>query len=455
MQQPYRLEGIVLHDVGVFEHTRFDFPPMECAKRDEEKAEIHLFTGGNGCGKSTLLYALAAIFQPQDRKTLVRKRFRNQHSAVDFSFAGSAGAYRASPAETVTSNAFGDPQLTFGSPINYSIKDSHQNTLIKNTDYFDPSAQHSSRTFDFAAFAYSGQRSPNSNFTLSAIQQITNSPFENALSFDQTIRPGVLTQWIANNRTQAALARDEGMTEEAARYDLALSRISQFIKAICELEIVFRLQRSPLAVALNIDGQNVHFDVLPDGLKSIICWVADLALRLEAIPWQQQRDIFAQPIILFLDEVDIHLHPKWQRRILPAIQKLLPNAQVFVSTHSPFVVGSVEDAWVYRLPNPQRNTCLDSSVAETVSPTHSAAGKSYQLILEEVFGIEEQFDVETENLLSEFYQARDSYLQNPQDNRHLMALADKLRAKSDELSTIIEMELRQITRRTLKRPTGV
>lgn len=455
MQQPYRLEGIVLHDVGVFEHTRFDFPPMECAKRDEEKAEIHLFTGGNGCGKSTLLYALAAIFQPRGSDTLVRKRFRNQRSAVDFSFAGSAGTYQASPAETAISNAFGDPQLAFGSPVNYSIKDSHQNTLIKNTSYFDSSAQHSARTFDFAAFAYSGQRSPNSNFTLSAIQQITNSPFENALSFDQTIRPGVLTQWIANNRTQAALARDEGMTEEAARYDLALSRISQFIKAICELEIVFRLQRSPLAVALNIDGQNVHFDVLPDGLKAIICWVADLALRLEAIPWQQQRDIFAQPIILFLDEVDIHLHPKWQRRILPAIQKLLPNAQVFVSTHSPFVVGSVEDAWVYRLPNPQRNTCLDSSVAETVSPTHSAAGKSYQLILEEVFGIEEQFDVETENLLSEFYQARDSYLQNPQDNRHLMALADKLREKSDELSTIIEMELRQITRRTQKRPTGV
>ncbi|WP_145515681.1 AAA family ATPase [Yersinia aleksiciae] len=456
MQQPYRLEGIVLHDVGVFEHTRFDFPPIECAEQDEEKAEIHLFTGSNGCGKSTLLYALAAIFQPGEANALIRRRFKSQLSTIDFCFAGLAGSYRAATQENITSNVFGDAQLVFGDPINYSIKNSHSSLLIKNTAaYFDPSVQYSSRTFDFAAFAYSGQRSPNSNFTLSAIQQITNSPFENALSFDQTIRPGVLTQWIANNRTQAALARDEGMDEEAERYDLALLRISQFIKAICELEIVFRLQRSPLTVALNIDGQNVHFDVLPDGLKSIICWVADLALRLEAIPWQQQRDIFAQPIILFLDEVDIHLHPKWQRRILPAIQKLLPNAQVFVSTHSPFVVGSVEDAWVYRLPNPQRNICLDSSVAETITPTHSAAGKSYQLILEEVFGIEEQFDVETESLLSEFYQARDAYLQNPQNDNHVMELANKLRVKSDELSTIIEMELRQIARRTQKRSTGV
>lgn len=84
-----------------------------------------------------------------------------------------------------------------------------------------------------------------------------------------------------------------------------------------------------------MDGLKVTFDALPEGLKSIICWISDLALRLESIPWQENRDIFSQPIILFLDEVDIHLHPKWQRRILPAIQKLLPNAQVFVSTHSP------------------------------------------------------------------------------------------------------------------------
>ncbi|CNI69975.1 putative ATP binding protein SugR [Yersinia massiliensis] len=456
MREPYRLEGIVLQDVGVFEHTRFDFPPIECAERDEEKAEIHLFTGGNGCGKSTLLYALAAIFQPSDAGTLIRRRFKSQRSAIDFCFAGLAGTYRASPSENAANNVFGETQLTYGDPLNYNIKNSSSSLLISNIgDHYNLSVPYNSKAFDFAAFAYSGQRSPQSNFTLSAIQQITNSPFENALSFDQTIRPGVLTQWIANNRTQAALALAEGMVDEAKRYDLALSRISQFIKVICELDIVFRLQRSPLAVALNIDGQDVNFEVLPDGLKSIICWVADLALRLEAIPWQQQRDIFAQPIILFLDEVDIHLHPKWQRRILPAIQKLLPNAQVFVSTHSPFVVGSVEDAWVYRLPNPQRSICLDNSVAETISPTHSAAGKSYQLILEEVFGIEEQFDIETESLLSEFYQARDTYLQNPQGDTDVMELADKLRVKSEELDTIIEMELRQIARRIQKRPAGV
>lgn len=50
MRQPYRLESITLRDVGVFENTHFDFPPIKSAGADAEKAEIHIFTGPNGCG---------------------------------------------------------------------------------------------------------------------------------------------------------------------------------------------------------------------------------------------------------------------------------------------------------------------------------------------------------------------------------------------------------------------
>lgn len=227
---------------------------------------------------------------------------------------------------------------------------------------------------------------------------------------------------------------------------MALERISQFIYEICHINTKFHLKRAPLEVSLNIDGVSISFDTLPEGLKSIICWVADLALRLEAIPWHEERDIFSQPIVLFLDEVDIHLHPKWQRRILPAIQTLLPNAQVFVSTHSPFVVGSVEDAWVYRLPDPQQMICRDPHIPETIQPTPSSAGKSYQLILDEVFGVPEQFDVETEKQLDEFYRLRQLVMENKTDDTELKALASTLTQKGEEVGAIVSMELRQLAR---------
>lgn len=63
-------------------------------------------------------------------------------------------------------------------------------------------------------------------------------------------------------------------------------------------------------------GKSIEFDVLPDGLKSIISWVADLLMRMDRIEWVDDRDVFEREFILLLDEVDIHLHPSWQRKIL-------------------------------------------------------------------------------------------------------------------------------------------
>jgi hypothetical protein len=246
-------------------------------------------------------------------------------------------------------------------------------------------------------------------------------------------------QWIANNRTQSALAKADKDDKAAQSYDQALNRITTLIHDICGLEVEFRLERSPLAVTVKVNGDTIRFDGLPDGLKSIISWVADLSLRLEAIPWQTPGDPFAQPIILFLDEVDIHLHPKWQRRILPAIQTLLPNAQVFVSTHSPFVVGSVENAWVYRLPEAGQGN-------GSIEGVPSGAGKSYRLILDEVFGIDDEFDVATEALFDEFYRLRESFLQQPHSPQALLATAAKLAARGEEAALIVNRELRQIAR---------
>jgi hypothetical protein len=50
-----------------------------------------------------------------------------------------------------------------------------------------------------------------------------------------------------------------------------------------------------------------------------------------------------------LDEVDIHLHPEWQWKVLPFVQRLFPNSQIFASTHSPFVVSSSNGAWIHPL----------------------------------------------------------------------------------------------------------
>lgn len=451
MRQPYRLESVALYKVGVFDNVRLDFPPITSAEEDAAKAEIHLFTGPNGCGKSTLLYALAEIFEAFGHVGLIHRRFRGQKSSVDFAFARQVGSYCVRKPDFQPGgwldNRFGVYSGLFNSPSNdlfFGYGEPPKNEALaqyKRTNQ-PPQPNNTQRqtVFPFAAFAYSGQRTLR-DIQPPSIQQINNSPFEAALSFDGSARPPVLLQWIANNRTQSALAKADGDSSAAEVYDQALARITTLIRDICDLDLEFRLERSPLAVIARLNGESIHFDVLPDGLKSIISWVADLTLRLEAIPWKAPGDVFSQPVILFLDEVDIHLHPKWQRRILPAIQKLLPNGQIFVSTHSPFVVGSVEDAWVYSLPEGGHTSGI-------IKAMPSGAGKSYRLILEETFGIEGEFDVETEALFAAFYRMREQFLKQPSPPDNLLQAARQLAERGNEAALIVGSELRQISRIT-------
>lgn len=449
MRQPYRIESVTLKDIGVFEHTHFDFPPIQSEQRDGEKAEIHIFTGPNGCGKSTILYALAAIFDPFSNNHPISKRFLNNYSLVDFRFGNSHGFYCVNEIDT---NLLIDRDCLInpGGKAYYYGDEVFRKIIKSYAYYFDIERMLNDTDFEFAAFAYSGSSSPQDEFVFDSIKEVETAPFENALSFYKTVRSDVIAQWMANSLTKFALAKVEQENDEASLYLESQRKIKHFILELSGLDVDFKLNRNPLSILFQVDNKFMSFDSLPEGLKSVISWVCDLAIRLEDLRFKNKKDIFSQPIILFLDEIDIHLHPKWQRRILPAIQKLLPNAQVFVSTHSPFVVGSVEDAWVYRLPDPQRNVMRDASLADKIVPTESGAGKSIQLILEEIFDVDERFDVETEQLLKSFKLARNRYLQNPEDDSELMHLAQTIRERGEELETIIEMELRQIARRLKK-----
>lgn len=444
MRQANRVESISLHQIGVFDDLSIHFQPIESEQADAKKAEIHLLTGANGCGKSTILYALANIFDDTvnyfpEKSDLIRSRFRNSASKITFSFCGEIGLISTREEQTECYPIVNNPQK--GKMFYFGKNKESSLFFYKNTangQFKQEQLNH--QTFGFAVFAYSGHRTITQE-KLSGIQAISNSPFEDALSFNQTVRSKVLLQWIANNQTQSALLTVRNQPEKAKQYEQSLNKITNFINQITGLNIGFQLEMNPIEVSINMNDTLMQFDALPDGLKSIISWVADLALRLESIPWEIERDIFEQPIILLLDEIDIHLHPKWQRRILPAIQTLLPNAQIFASTHSPFVIGSVEDAWVYQLPEPVNGH--SSGVIEGVK---SGAGKSYRLILEETFGLNDEFDIETEYLFDQFYSARNETLATKQSVTELTATAKTLANRSEEASIIIQRELRQISR---------
>lgn len=298
--------------------------------------------------------------------------------------------------------------------------------------------------FPFAAFAYSGSRNL-SSVAIDSIKEFSLNPFENSLSFEKTISSEVITTWIANTKAKQSLLIVEGNTEKAGIIGQTIKRIESAVSEIIGSEIQFIMKSDPFEVKIKYNNTELEFTVLPDGLKSILSWISDLLIRLDRIPWMTEGDILDKIFILFLDEIEIHLHPAWQRKVLPVIQKLFKNAQIFVSSHSPFVVNSISGAWVHKLALNQEGA---SELVETVP---SKAGSSYSLVLDEVFGMNEWFDIETEKELRRFYQLKDEYLASKNDSEKVQVVleaAERLSAKSIELKNLIGTELRQLSRIT-------
>jgi len=80
---------------------------------------------------------------------------------------------------------------------------------------------------------------------------------------------------------------------------------------------------------------------LSDGEQRLFSLFVDIARQLSLQEESNVRHIGAGKAIVLIDEIDVHLHPKWQRRIVPALEELFPNCQFIATTHSPFVIQSV------------------------------------------------------------------------------------------------------------------
>ncbi|MEP6902421.1 MAG: AAA family ATPase, partial [Actinomycetota bacterium] len=207
-------------------------------------------------------------------------------------------------------------------------------------------------------------------------------------------------------------------------------------------KIEFVLKRQPNELKLKIHGDELDFDVLPDGLRSLISWIPDFLSTVDLLKWQDDLPITEKNLILLLDEIEVHLHPAWQRKVLPVVQKLFKNSQIFVSTHSPFVVNSVDDAWVYKLE-------LNDGKTKVTDIVKSEDGISYQTVLREIFGIDEEFGGKTQNDLDKFY----GIVRNGKKiaEKKLKRLAKSLAEQSEELNAIVQIELNQLSRRKGKK----
>jgi len=141
-----------------------------------------------------------------------------------------------------------------------------------------------------------------------------------------------------------------------------------------------RIMTRPLRFVMDrVEQDGTHHELrieqLSEGYKIVIATVADLAARMAEANPNMNNPLDATGVVL-IDEVDLHLHPKWQRCILNDLHRIFKNVQFVVSTHSPIiVVGAAEIAQVVNL-----------NTADNALPNVSVSNVG-QVLLSELFGL--------------------------------------------------------------------
>ena len=124
-------------------------------------------------------------------------------------------------------------------------------------------------------------------------------------------------------------------------------------------------------------SQALELAQLSDGYRNLLALVLDFARRLaQANPnWPEP---LKAPGILLIDEVELHLHPRWQQTVVPSLQSVFPNTQLVVSTHSPAVLTTVRREHIHLLGSDHKFECLPIDVG--------TYGADNSRVLAEVFG---------------------------------------------------------------------
>ena len=108
------------------------------------------------------------------------------------------------------------------------------------------------------------------------------------------------------------------------------------------------IRRKPLRMTIAKNGRELRVDQLSDGEKCLMAMVGDLARRL-AIANPNAENALEGKGIVIIDEIDLHLHPAWQRKVISDLPKTFPNCQFLISTHSPQIVSHIAPENIFLL----------------------------------------------------------------------------------------------------------
>lgn len=349
------VERLILHDFRCFEKAdvRFNYPGRPGAPRHplpDRLQNVNLLLGDNGTGKSSVFRGLAlGVLAPVIRSGGFNAEFMVRRPPGDLQAGNQAPGRVPDRTEIRAHLKLQDVDASplpeegsslIGQCIIGRIGDT-EDLKDATAAHNHPSAwqrlhKHSSPAFFMAAYGASRRvERPEGYSEASRVPRYQRV----ASLFEEHV--GLAPFHLAYLQLQA-----QGVLEEART--LLNMQLGRGVALTDRLDA----QQRPL---FDLDGVHLPFHALSDGFRAFVGWFWDLLYQLGRLEAPANgRPPLAQHVgVVIVDEIDLFLHPEWQRRVIPSIVNAFPKMQFFFSSHSPLVAASLERENVFVLDDAQ------------------------------------------------------------------------------------------------------
>ena len=161
----------------------------------------------------------------------------------------------------------------------------------------------------------------------------------------------LFVKYLLDLKVTEALARNNGKNEKANEINAWFKKLQKLLRNIFDddsLELIFEEDSYTFLIKMR-NREPFDFNSLSSGFAAVLDIVLDIIVRMEKVT--NRSFDFNVPGIVLIDEIETHLHLDMQKTILGFLIAVFPNIQFIVSTHSPFILNSIDNVVIYDLEN--------------------------------------------------------------------------------------------------------
>ena len=293
-----------------------------------ETSRKHLIlTGKNGSGKTSVIEALEKFFM-----YLISSSFNlEKYIGVDLTYNNDKFFKLYTTKNIIRSDK-----------VRYNIEKPSLESLLKAIcicDYYELRNRYHQGNFILAC--YHAHRD-SKNEIATSIEKITFSP-----KYKPNEKPGKkLVKYMVAKKATQAFALQKGDLAKSQEIEDWFFRFESILKKIFDdkdLKLDFNIETFEFSI-LQTGHEPFDFNTMSDGYSAVFDIINDLIMRTE------KKGATVEGIVL-IDEIETHLHLELQKSILPFLTEMFPNIQFIVTTHSPFILNSINDAVIFDLEN--------------------------------------------------------------------------------------------------------